>query len=160
MKAQVFSFDLMIGMVIFFSVFGFIIFVWDYVEKEITYVETRSFLEYSSINTADMLTNTGGSPNNWTIEHYYYLGLASSKKTLSEDKVDRFLSYCLSNYTSIKDAVSLSLFNFEWDLSYPNGTIIKKFERLRRSAEELSTQKRYVYYNQQPAVFTLRVWKK
>lgn len=65
-RAQVFSIDLIVGILAFIFIMIAGIWMWDYSRERMYLVESRADLEILSRNALNVLVQTPGNPSNWT----------------------------------------------------------------------------------------------
>lgn len=126
-KAQIFSLDMIVGIISFIIIILIGIWAWDYSNERIYLTETRNDLEIISKNTLNVLLQTPGNPANWTDlqdseinkTNIISLGLAKSKSLNNKDTEERSRSSGLTKYDYlVLDPEKLKKLNDSASLKY------------------------------------------
>ena len=115
-------------------------------------------MQVIAFQTADLLVKSSGEPDNWELnpDNVDTIGLASSDRVLSEEKVDAFLGLLL-NITS--NSLGLELYDFYFQLNHINGTMLKDYGESPILNESVINVQRLVLYKNEKAVVELALWK-
>ncbi len=119
MKAQVWSFDFMASVLVFFMILAVLFFAWEYTtfqnEDQIIFND----MENSALTLADSIIRTRGFPEYWNESNVQVLGLASEENVLNETKI---LMFVQMDYDSAKRILGIPAYEFYFQLLRLNGT--------------------------------------
>lgn len=114
-KAQVFTWDLIFAMFIFFMVLGMLFYLWADILEKMTKSETEYELSWLSTAVSEQLVRTAGVPHNWTLnpDNITVIGLAYSEtlgnsttvlgRVLDPDKLMHFINITQNNYPAVRN---------------------------------------------------------
>lgn len=160
MKGQIWSADFVASAVIFFTVLFLVIFVWNYSNVQSAESLELKQIQTTAIETSDSMIRTGGLPDNWDSSNVRVIGLADDENILNKAKVISFINVPYSQAR----ALLTGKYNFYFELTYVNGTIIKDSgNNLTAGLQPLNERfvvpiDRYVVYEDKPARMRLIVW--
>lgn len=121
-KAQVWSLDFIVSLVLFMSVLGPLFFVWSYVntqsQQQILFERTENL----ALSISDSLVRSMGLPEGWNETSVSVIGLASDDNILNSTKVSYFFSMGASDYNRTK-AILTGGYDFFLNLTDINGTV-------------------------------------
>ncbi len=121
MKAQIWSFDFAVSLVIFASVFIILVLFWSHSNDQAFAQVRLDEMQDRSIYVSDLLVRSPGSPENWTAGSVTLVGLASSEKVLDEGKVYQFTQM---DYDSAKSVMDIGQYEFYFSLEYTNSSVV------------------------------------
>lgn len=120
MKAQVWSLDLIISAIIFFSAFFLLLFAWNFASThseeqiELQDIESRALL------ISDSLIRTYGIPADWNFSNVAVIGIAEGENIINRTKAERFVSL---DYQTAKVLVS-GRYHFYFEMRYLNNSLV------------------------------------
>ena len=121
-KAQVWSLDFIVSIVLFLSVLGPLFFVWSYVntqsQQQIFFERTETL----ALSISDVLVRSMGFPEGWNENDVNVIGLASDDNVLNSTKVSYLFSMGNSDYNKTK-AILTGGYDFFLNLTDINGTV-------------------------------------
>lgn len=91
-KAQIWSADFSVSIVIFFLVMMFVIFAWSYLGFQNQQRMSFNQIENTALIVSDSLVRTAGEPESWNESSVETIGLASEENILDPGKVDSFIN--------------------------------------------------------------------
>lgn len=119
MRAQLWSFDFMASVTVFFMILIVLFFVWEYTTFQNTEQIIFNEMENKAMGTADMLIRTSGLPRDWNETNVQVLGLASEESVLNETKLLMFVNM---DYDNTKYILGIPSHEFYFQLVHLNGT--------------------------------------
>lgn len=157
-KAQAVITDLFIALMIFTILISAIAFVWGRYSMRFNDNLEYSGMQLKALEISDLLIKTRGSPENWELSpsDAEIFGLASSDRTISEEKLDS-LTHNVT-YNNMTASLGLSDYGLYLRLSSLNGTSISDYGLDSESQLSVSI-KRFVNYKNETSVFETRIWK-
>jgi hypothetical protein len=176
-KAQVFSGEFLLAYFIFMTVIILALLLWYNTTRDVSYVESYKLMEEKAVDAAEQLVRTPGIPDDWNATNVLSVGLANGSRILSAAKIGRFLdltnasSYddlcddpSLSNYDCNRHLLGLSGYDFQYNISHLNGSIISVDGKLAVSGKapinqtRLITIQRTALLDGETVKTTLTVW--
>lgn len=121
MKAQLWSLDFILSIIIFSLILLSILFIWNYTNAEIS-----ERLEFKKMKTlalfiSDILIRSTGIPENWEENNVKVIGLAENENILNKTKVLRFINM---DYNTSKRVLGIQLYDYYFKLEDLNKSII------------------------------------
>ena len=126
-KAQVFSADSLLGLVVFLFALSIVFLYFNQLFERNSSFEETSELEILSFNALRSLVETKGLPENWNslqVSEISALGLASERNVLDSSKLSSFLEISSSDYNSVKRILGLRKFDFRLVVNDLNGALV------------------------------------
>lgn len=123
MKSQIFSYDVLLTILVFVSIIALFNSVYNQVYSRIYDRESLNMAENVIQGTVDQLVEYLGYPVNWTTADVQILGLARADRDIDSGKVQNFISLANSSYNATREKLGLFAYNFKMSLSYLNGTV-------------------------------------
>lgn len=152
-RGQVFSGEFLLAYFIFLTVMVFAVLLWHNTERDIIEVEAYRLLEEKSVEAAEQLVRTAGVPSDWSKTNVHSVGLASESRILSTEKISSFIdimndssfeSLCsdanLSNYDCNRHLLGLSGFDFNYEITYLNGTPLTVYGKVAQTGKQALNQ--------------------
>lgn len=179
MKAsgQVFSSEFLLAYFIFMTVLVLSVLLWYNTTRDITEVEAYKVMDSDSSDAAEQLVKTQGIPSAWTKNNVASVGLANESRILDGEKISNFIelmnttrheSLCgagnHSNYDCSRHLLGLAAYDFHFNLSYLNGSVVvvdgmdAVTGRLPQNQSRLITVIRNALYDGEMVKLTLTVW--
>ncbi len=162
MKAQVWSFDMAISILIFFSAMTALMFTWNYITAQNLEQFEISNAESQALRISDSLVRTQGIPVNWESGNPSVLGLASSENILDDAKIEALLAM---DYNSVKSLLGIEGYQLYLALIYANSTIAKtangtqaEFGMQHVNEKIIVPVDRYCLYNGDIVTLRLILW--
>ena len=121
-KAQIWSFDFAVSMVIFITALILVLSLWSYANSQTNEQLRQEKLQDLILTVSDVLVRSEGSPENWTKDDVKIIGLASREKVLDPDKISEFMQI---PYDTARQLLGTGSFNFHFQLSHANETVMK-----------------------------------
>jgi len=182
-KAQFFSSDLVIAIIIFIILMTTIIWLWEYTHERIFSSEKTAQIDISARIAISSLIETQGNPKNWSLfpanefteANVHSIGLGKTQYldgnnqwSLDSQKISRLASYTDTNssYSTTKKILGLSNPDYEFYLAFNkwNGSSFAYYSSSGISASANSTGiisiERYALIDGEKAIITLMMWKK
>lgn len=119
MKAQVWSFDFMASVVVFFLVISTLFFVWQYATIQNEDQVMFNDMESSALTITDAIIRSKGSPEDWDDSSVRTIGLASEENVLNETKI---LTFIQMDYNRIRSMLGIREYDFYFQVLHLNGT--------------------------------------
>lgn len=144
-KAQVFTWDIVFAMIVFFIVLGILIYLWSDTVEKMTTSEIEYELSWLSTAVSEQLVRTLGIPYNWIKDpepdNITVIGLADSEtignstkvldRILDPDKLMHFINITQNNYLAVRNKLLGSgKYDFYAEISCLNQSDICCFEGL------------------------------
>jgi hypothetical protein len=120
-KAQVWSFDFAVSVVIFFSVVVMILFSWNYTSAKHTEQVLFNEMESKAVSLSDSLIRTRGFPEEWNSTNVQIIGLADEENVLNETKILQLVGM---PYNTIRATMGIMNYNFYLGIRHLNETVI------------------------------------
>jgi hypothetical protein len=121
MKAQVWSLDLVISIVVFLSVFLPLLFAWNHVNTQQQQQRLLDDAERTALSVSDALIRTMGMPENWNPGNVNVIGLASEENVLDATKVSYLLDMGGGDYNRTRTILTGG-YDFFLNITDINGT--------------------------------------
>jgi hypothetical protein len=119
LKAQTWSIDFIVSIIIFFLVLSLIFFFWNYKSSQNIEQSILTEIETSALEFSDSLVRTKGLPEDWNSTSVIKLGLASEENILDQTKVQAFNNSL--SYSQVKDI--FKSYDFYIKITDLNGTV-------------------------------------
>jgi hypothetical protein len=119
MRAQVWSFDFMASVIVFFVIIAILFFSWEYITFQNEDLITFNEMENNALSITDTLIRTPGFPEHWNETNVQIMGLASEENVLNETKI---LMFVQMDYDYAKRILGIPAYEFYFRISYLNGT--------------------------------------
>jgi len=122
MKAQIWSLDFAVSIVIFAFVVGIVIFAWNYATRSSMDQVNLNILENDVLMISDSLIRVPGLPEDWNASNVRVIGLAREESVLNKTKVIQFTDM---DYDLIKQLFGIGNYEFYFEMRYPNNTVME-----------------------------------
>ena len=154
MKAQIWSTDFVISIVIFFSVFALLIFSINNISSQNEIKRNFEDINNKISIVSESLVRTKGLPENWNSSNVILIGLASEENILNETKLNEFNN---TEYQKIKEIFG---YDFYFNLTDSlNGTIyLEKGLQPPSNANLVVPVERYCLYRDRLVNLKLIFW--
>ncbi len=175
-KAQFFSTDLIIAVIIFTLLFVTIIWLWEYTQQKITLHEKKAEIEMPARIALSSLLQTSGIPSNWSnysltdfsSDNIYSIGLSQENNpwNLDSRKISKLSSLNITKYLEIKKILGLSNPNFEFYIQFSkwNGSAHNLYSSSGISVWTNSTFvtsiDRYALIDGEKSHISMKLWEK
>ncbi len=165
MRAQIWSIDFAVSILIFMSVIILVFFTWSYTSTQSSEQVEINNMQTSALLISDSLIRVEGLPRDWNATNVKVIGIASrNENVLNKTKVDRFLNL---SYSKARGLLGIGAYEFYFELSYMNHTIMKnqdgnnitKGNYPDSSASIIVPAERYVLYNGKIARLKFWLWR-
>ena len=158
-RAQIAIADLFIALFVATILIIVIISTWNaYVkvlEDDVGYKE----MQIIAFQAADLLVKSGGEPADWENDpdNVYTMGLASSDRELSPEKVSAFVNDITLGNASL--ALGVGFYDFYFRLRHINGTVLEEFGPSSIPNRSIINVPRVVSYKNEKAIMEFALWK-
>lgn len=159
-KSQVVVTDLFIALFIATILIVVIVFAWNrytrILEEDTGYKE----MQIIAFQTADLLVKSKGEPEDWEEDpdNVGVIGLASSDRYLSTEKVDAFINNI--SYRNSSKSLGISYYDFYFQINHINGTgLVQHGINYSTINKSIVNVQRLVNYKNEKAVMELALWK-
>lgn len=153
-KAQVALIDLFIAFFLFMLLLSVTISTWNLYLIRLNENNENNEMIIKAFQTTDALVKSRGVPTLWNLTNVNLTGLAQSDRVLSTEKVDLFINLTESQ---IKDIFKIQLYSFSFSLKDIDENIL--IERGNVTSERVVNVKRYVLYENEPAILEFKIGK-
>lgn len=155
-KSQITLTDLFVAIFMATVLIIIIVFAWNRYTTILNDEANYKELQIIAFQTADLLVKSGGQTKGWerSPESVQVIGLASSDRNLSTEKVNAFVNL---DYNITSKALGVELYNFHFQLNHINGT--KLAEHGKTPSESVVNVQRIVSYKNEKAVLEFGLWK-
>jgi len=120
-KAQVFSLDVVISLIIFMFLVTICFYLWNRTYDKSSYFSEQNLMKERLFQITDLMIRTPGYPENWTEENVRLIGLSSKDHILQLSKLNQLLSM---NITQIKDKLRIRDYNFLLNITTTNNSFV------------------------------------
>ncbi len=122
-KGYLFSIDAVVSLVLFIIMFVFIISLWNLYSIRLNENVAAEELQLAAFQITDILTKSGGVPNNWEKNpaNASLIGLRRSPGSLDNKKVTAFLSL---DYNDTKKKFNIERFEYEFAILDRKGKVL------------------------------------
>jgi len=120
-RAQMFSLDYIMSVVIFTMILVILLPVWGTVNQQIQDAEARKEMQMVSISVVELFSRSTGNPSNWTNESIFSIGLANSAHVVNATKV---LELRKIDYRTAKSLLGMNPYNFTLNFTNSRGYLI------------------------------------
>ena len=155
-KGQVWTFDMALSLMIFFSALISVTLAWNYISGDIIERQGISEMQLKSMTVSDSLIRTSGIPSNWNESTVTVLGLAESDNVLNAAKVSELVSMSYSKSRSLLD---ISPYEYYFEVTDINGTVYTNTSQpISPDASIVIPALRYATYNERIVKVTFALW--
>jgi hypothetical protein len=156
MKAQMWSFDLAISLVIFFLALISVVFAWNYMSGDIIEEQQLDRLQLKVLTLSDSLIRTPGIPANWNSSNVLVIGLADDDNVLNQSKVQEFASM---DHETARSLLDMGAYDFYFEVADINGTIYENTTvPVGNQSSIVAPVERYALYNGRISKVRLVIW--
>ena len=153
-KSQAAVADLFIAFFLFIIVLSATIYTWNLYITRIDEERENNEITMKAFQAAEALVKSQGIPENWSLSNVNLTGLAENERILSFKKVDLFVNL---TEEQIKNIFKIQLYNFSFVLKDIEGNKIKEIGSI--TGEKSVNVKRYVVYENEPAILEFKIGK-
>lgn len=158
-KAQVWSLDFALSLMIFMSALFATVFAWNYISANTAGTQTMHELQAKALALSDSLIRTPGLPQDWNESTAQVIGLAEDENVLNIAKVRSFVNMSDDDYDRLKGLMDIGFYDFYLEVVDLNGTV---FENTTTPVDQSSLTvvpvERYVIYNGRVAKVRFVIW--
>jgi hypothetical protein len=123
-KAQIWTLDFAMSVLIFASALLSVMFAWNYVSSSAQANEEMKSMQLKVLTISDSLIRTPGSPPDWDSSGVEAFGLASSENVLDPAKVTEFIAMSEANYSMVRALLGITAYEFYFEVRDINGTVL------------------------------------
>jgi hypothetical protein len=125
MKAELFSSDFMISILLFLTVLTIITTYYQNLQSDVYETDIRNDMHSKAINVASLLATTSGYPQYWNSTNVQVIGLYDSGK-FNLTKFEELKQIVQIDYQTVKTKLGTGAYNFYISLKNTTGDIIVK----------------------------------
>ncbi|UCD03227.1 MAG: hypothetical protein JSV63_01150 [Candidatus Aenigmatarchaeota archaeon] len=156
-KAQLWTLDMALSLLIFFSALLSAIFAWNYISADTVENRMLKELQLKAFELSDSLIRTPGIPAVWNDSTVQVIGLAYSDNILDENKVKEFVGM---DYSVAASMLDINPYEFYFEVKDINGTVYENSTvPLSASASTIVPIERYAVYNGRVVKVKLVIWE-
>ena len=159
-KAQLFSIDLVISLVLFTVVFIFVLALWNLYSLRLQEKSEFDELQFTALQITDLLLRTPGYPENWLANptEVAVLGLAKSDYTIDPLKLSTFLNL---EYNFTKKVLNIERWDYQFRMRTKYGVVAaEKGNPPPVSAQRVVSINRFALIGNETRQVQLLLWKK
>ena len=162
-KGQVWSFDFIASVTIFFMVLMVLFFVWEYTTLQNNDQIVFNDMESTALDTIDTMIRVRGFPEQWDSSNVEVLGLASEENVLNESKLLEFVSMDYYNSRRVLGILGYGFYfqvlNLNDTQAYSGSTaLLTGADPLASSATAIVPVERYVLFDHKVAKVRFTLW--
>ena len=158
-KAQLWSLDFVMSLLIFMSAVLAVAFAWNYISANAAETQEMKELQYKVLALSDSLIRTPGIPAEWNETTVEVIGLAEDENVLNVTKVSHFISMSNTDYERARALLNMGPYEFYFEVADLNGTVIQNTTNpLSPAASMVIPAERYSLYNGRMAKVSLIIW--
>lgn len=154
-KSQIVSTDLFFAVSVFVIIIAMIFFSWNLYYERIDERIIYGDMMANAFQVSDLLVKSKGTPSLWNSTNVSVVGLASSDRNISSQKLHSFINV---PYDELKKLFNIERYEFYFRLKHLNGTPIDSHGKEFDGTYSINTR-RYVIYENQKAIIDFRLWK-
>lgn len=121
MRAELFSTDFIISIILFLSVIIILGFYYGNLQNDIYQQYTRNDMQKKAINVADLLAASSGSPHFWDAGSVEVIGLHDAGKF----NLTKFLELKKINYDTVRQMMGTGIYKLNISLKNETGSIVE-----------------------------------
>lgn len=123
MKAQVWSLDFALSLIIFMTSLFAVIFAWNYISVNAMENQEIKDLQMKALALSDSLIRTRGIPADWNESGVKVIGLAEDENILNVTKVELFINMSVNDNDNLRGLMDIGLYGFYFEVKDINGTV-------------------------------------
>lgn len=123
MKAQVWSLDFALSLIIFMTSLFAVIFAWNYISVNAMENQEIKDLQMKALALSDSLMRTRGIPADWNESGVKVIGLAEDENVLNVTKVMLFINMSVNDNDHLRGLMDIGLYDFYFEVKDINGTV-------------------------------------
>lgn len=158
-RAQVWTLDFTISLLIFLSAVSAIIFAWNYILSNTLETRTMDEMQLKALAISDSAIRTSGIPHNWNETNVEVIGIATEENILNITKVNSFVNMLDTDYDNTRGRLDIGFYGFYFELKDLNESVLINSSH---SIDPLSSIvipiERYVLYNESVAKARFILW--
>lgn len=155
-KGQVWSLDMALSLMIFFSALISVTLAWNFISADIIEKQEMTEMQLKAMTLSDSLIRTPGIPADWNESTVKVLGLADDDNRLNYGKVEEFVNM---SYSKSRSMLDISPYQYYFEVADINGTVYKNSSAgIPSSAYIVIPAIRYATYNERIVRVTFALW--
>ena len=155
-KGQLWTLDMVLSLMIFFSALLSIIMAWNFISADIFEGQEMTEMQLKTMTISDSLIRTPGVPENWTNDTVSVIGLAYSDNELNTQKVEEFVNM---SYSRSRALLSVMPYHFYFEVKDINGTVYTNTSNpMNSDASVIIPAIRYASFNDRIVKVTFAMW--
>ncbi len=119
-KGQMWTFDMALSLLIFFSALLTLLFAWGYINQGIGETTEIKSAQLMALTVSDSMIRTGGLPDGWNATSVRVIGLAYSQGILDPGRVGEFISL---DHEKARILMGILPYDFYFEMRDINGTL-------------------------------------
>lgn len=123
MKAQVWSLDFALSLMIFMTSLFAVIFAWNYISVNAMENQEMKELQVMALALSDSLIRSKGIPVDWNESGVEVIGLAEDENVLNITKVGFFVNMSVTDNDRLKGLMDIGFYGFYFEVRDINGTV-------------------------------------
>jgi len=158
-KAQLWSLDFVMSLLIFMSALLAVMFAWNYIGTNAAETRQLKELQLKALTLSDSLIRTGGLPDDWDEGDVVVIGLAQEENVLNATKVDSFINLSSSDHSRARGLLDMGLYDFLFEITEMNGTVFRNTSvPIGADAEVIVPVERYCLLEDRIVKARLTIW--
>ncbi len=158
-KAQVWSLDFAMSLMIFMSAFFAIMFGWNYINTSTLENQAMRELQLKALSLSDSLIRTQGIPAYWNESTVEVVGLAEEENVLNVTKVQYLVDMSGTDYDRLRSIMDIGFYDFYLEVEDLNGTVYKNTTTpVSATSSIVIPIERYAMYKGRIAKVRLVIW--
>ncbi|MBN2330919.1 MAG: hypothetical protein JXC85_03820 [Candidatus Aenigmarchaeota archaeon] len=160
MKAQVWSLDFALSLVIFMTSLFAVIFAWNYISVNALENQAMKDLQVKALALSDSLIRTRGIPLDWNESTVEVVGLAQDQNVLDVSKVGLFIDMSIVDEDQLKGLMDIGLHDFYFEVRDINGTVYANTTTPVSTASPIVVPiERYAIYDERIVKVNFVLWE-
>jgi len=158
-KAQLWSLDFVVSLMIFLSAVVAVLFSWNYISANAAETQALKELQLKVMTLSDSLIRTQGLPVNWGNATVEVFGLAETENVLNATKLAILVNMSTYEYDRARAILDLGAYDFYLEAKDLNGTVFGNTSKpLASNAGVVIPIERFAMYGGRIARVKLIIW--
>lgn len=158
-KAQVWSLDFALSLLIFMSALFAVVFAWNYISANTMETQQMHELQLKALTLSDSLIRTNGIPMDWNESTVEVVGLATDENMLNATKVKYFVNMSDTDYDHLKGLMDIGFYDFYFEIRDLNDTVYENTTTpVSITSPIVIPIERYAMYNDRVVKIKFVIW--